>query len=148
MEGTYPPFNSPGQDRPAGRFRGRLRQGPGCAAGREAPVQPCAVRRPVGRAGIGSVDVVINQITITPERQAKYDFSEPYTISGHPDHQAQGQARPGEARGPGRQEGRRGPGDQLRAVGPRQRARRPTCAPMTTIRPSIRTCAPAASMRC
>jgi cystine transport system substrate-binding protein len=26
--------------------------------------------------------VVINQITITPERQAKYDFSEPYTVSG------------------------------------------------------------------
>jgi cystine transport system substrate-binding protein len=28
------------------------------------------------------IDVVINQITITPERAAKYDFSKPYTVSG------------------------------------------------------------------
>ena len=44
--------------------------------------------RPAPFAGLlgalesGRVDVVINQITITPERQAKYDFSEPYTVSG------------------------------------------------------------------
>ena len=28
------------------------------------------------------IDVVINQVTISPERQKKYDFSTPYTISG------------------------------------------------------------------
>ncbi len=28
------------------------------------------------------IDVVVNQITITPERAAKYDFSKPYTVSG------------------------------------------------------------------
>jgi L-cystine transport system substrate-binding protein len=30
----------------------------------------------------GRYDVIANQVSVTPERQAKYDFSTPYTVSG------------------------------------------------------------------
>jgi cystine transport system substrate-binding protein len=30
----------------------------------------------------GRYDVIVNQVSVTPERQAKYDFSTPYTVSG------------------------------------------------------------------
>ncbi|MEI9889501.1 MAG: transporter substrate-binding domain-containing protein [Caulobacteraceae bacterium] len=36
----------------------------------------------MGALESGRIDVVINQITMTPERQAKFGFSQPYTVSG------------------------------------------------------------------
>lgn len=91
--------------------------------------------------------MVINQITITPERQAKYDFSEPYTVSGIQIIKLKdkpGLDKPEDLSGK-----KVGVGlEPITSNGADQRAkgRHPHLA--TTIPPSIRTCAPAASTRC
>ncbi|MBO9545074.1 cystine ABC transporter substrate-binding protein [Caulobacter sp.] len=82
LEGTYPPFNF--QDK-AGQLTGfevDFAKALAAQMGLKVEFSPAPFAGLLGALESGRVDVVINQITITPDRQAKYDFSEPYTVSG------------------------------------------------------------------
>ena len=82
IEGTYPPFSY--QDA-AGRLDGfevDFARALARQMGVEAEFKPTPFAGLLGALEAGRVDVVINQITITDERRKKYDFSEPYTVSG------------------------------------------------------------------
>jgi cystine transport system substrate-binding protein len=82
LEGTYPPFNFQDKDGQLAGFEVDFAK----ALAAEMKVRPDF--RPAPFAGLlgalesRRIDVVINQINITPERAAKYDFSRPYTVSG------------------------------------------------------------------
>jgi cystine transport system substrate-binding protein len=82
LEGTYPPFNFQGADGQLTGFDVDFAK----ALAAQMKVKPQFVATPfaglLGALESGRSDVVINQITITPEREAKYDFSKPYTVSG------------------------------------------------------------------
>ena len=82
LEGTYPPFD--------------YQEANGNLVGFEVDLADALTKRlgvkpefvPTKWDGIlagldsGRYDVIMNQVTITPERLKKYDFSQPYTISG------------------------------------------------------------------
>jgi cystine transport system substrate-binding protein len=82
LEGTYPPFNFQGADGQLTGFDVDFAK----ALAEQMKVKPQFVAAPfaglLGALESGRTDVVVNQITITPERAAKYDFSKPYTVSG------------------------------------------------------------------
>ena len=82
LEGTYPPFNFQGADGQLTGFDVDFAR----ALAEQMKVKPEFFPAPfaglLGALESGRTDVVINQITITPEREAKYDFSKPYTVSG------------------------------------------------------------------
>lgn len=82
LEGTYPPFNFQGKDGQLAGFEVDFGKALAKQLGLKADFRPAPFAGLLGALESGRVDVVINQITITPDRQAKYDFSEPYTISG------------------------------------------------------------------
>lgn len=82
LEGTYPPFNY--QD-PSGQLAGfevDFARALAAKMGVKAEFQPTPFAGLLGALEAGRIDVVVNQITITPERQVKYGFSRPYTVSG------------------------------------------------------------------
>jgi cystine transport system substrate-binding protein len=82
LEGTFPPFDY--QDK-SGKLVG-FEVDLGDALTKRLGVKPEYM--PTKWDGIlagldaGRYDVIMNQVTITPERVKKYDFSQPYTISG------------------------------------------------------------------
>lgn len=82
LEGTYPPFNFQGPDGQLTGFDVDFAK----ALAAQMKVTPQFAAAPfaglLGALESGRTDVVVNQITITPERAAKYDFSKPYTVSG------------------------------------------------------------------
>jgi cystine transport system substrate-binding protein len=82
LEGTYPPFNY--QDK-AGQLTG-FDVDFARALAEQMKLKPVFSPSPfaglLGALESRRIDVVVNQITITPERAAKYDFSKPYTVSG------------------------------------------------------------------
>lgn len=82
LEGTYPPFNFQDKDGQLTGFEVDFAK----ALAEQMGVKPVFSASPfsglLGALEARRIDVVINQITITPERQAKYDFSRPYTVSG------------------------------------------------------------------
>jgi len=82
LEGTYPPFNFQGPDGQLAGFEVDFGKALAAQLGLKADFRPAPFAGLLGALESGRVDVVINQITITPDRQAKYDFSEPYTVSG------------------------------------------------------------------
>lgn len=82
LEGTYPPFNFQDKDGQLAGFEVDFGKALTKQLGLKADFRPAPFAGLLGALESGRVDVVINQITITPDRQAKYDFSEPYTISG------------------------------------------------------------------
>ncbi|WP_297510090.1 cystine ABC transporter substrate-binding protein [uncultured Caulobacter sp.] len=82
LEGTYPPFNFQGKDGQLTGFEVDFAKALAGKLGLKPDFRPAPFAGLLGALESGRVDVVINQITITPERQAKYDFSEPYTVSG------------------------------------------------------------------
>ena len=82
LEGTYPPFNFQGPDGQLTGFEVDFGKALAAQLGLKPDFRPAPFTGLLGALESGRVDVVINQITITPERQAKYDFSEPYTVSG------------------------------------------------------------------
>lgn len=82
LEGTYPPFSF--QDA-GGKFTGfdvEFARALARRLGVEPDFQPAPFAGLLGAVEAGRTDVVINQITMTPEREAKFGFSEPYTVSG------------------------------------------------------------------
>jgi cystine transport system substrate-binding protein len=82
LEGTYPPFNFQGKDGQLTGFEVDFAKALAAQLGLKPRFQTAPFAGLLGALESGRADVVINQITITPEREAKYDFSEPYTISG------------------------------------------------------------------
>ena len=82
LEGTYPPFNYQDKDGQLAGFEIDFAKALAAQLGLKPEFSPAPFAGLLGALESGRIDVVINQITITPERQAKYDFSEPYTVSG------------------------------------------------------------------
>jgi cystine transport system substrate-binding protein len=82
LEGTYPPFNFQDKSGELAGFEIDFAKALAAQLGLRPEFHPAPFAGLLGSLESGRVDVVINQITITPDRQAKYDFSEPYTVSG------------------------------------------------------------------
>ena len=82
LEGTYPPFNFQDKSGQLAGFEVDFAKALAEQLGLKVEFSPAPFAGLLGSLESGRVDVVINQITITPDRQAKYDFSEPYTVSG------------------------------------------------------------------
>lgn len=82
LEGTYPPFNFQDKSGQLTGFEVDFAKALAAQLGLKVEFSPAPFAGLLGALESGRVDVVINQITITPDRQAKYDFSEPYTVSG------------------------------------------------------------------
>lgn len=82
LEGTYPPFNFQDKSGQLAGFEVDFGKALAAQLGLKAVFSPAPFAGLLGSLESGRIDVVINQITITPDRQAKYDFSEPYTMSG------------------------------------------------------------------
>lgn len=82
LEGTYPPFNYQDENGQLAGFEIDLAQAIVAKLGVKADFQPTKWDGILAALEAKRFDVIINQVTITPERQVKYDFSEPYTVSG------------------------------------------------------------------
>lgn len=82
LEGTYPPFNFQDKDGQLAGFEVDFAKALAAQMKVKAEFHPSPFAGLLGALESRRIDVVINQITITPERAAKYDFSRPYTVSG------------------------------------------------------------------
>ncbi|MBA1274517.1 cystine ABC transporter substrate-binding protein [Stutzerimonas azotifigens] len=82
LEGTYPPFNFQDESGKLTGFEVEFAQALAKQLGVEAKFQPTKWDGILAALESKRLDVVINQVTISEERKQKYDFSEPYTISG------------------------------------------------------------------
>ena len=82
VEGTYPPFNFQAKDGSLAGYEIDFGKALATKMGVKAEFIQTPFAGLLGGLESGRLDVVANQITITPERQAKYGFSQPYTISG------------------------------------------------------------------
>jgi cystine transport system substrate-binding protein len=82
LEGTYPPFSYQDAGGALTGFDVDFAKALARRLGAEAQFQPAPFAGLLGAVESGRTDVVVNQITMTPERMAKYGFSTPYTVSG------------------------------------------------------------------
>lgn len=82
LEGTYPPFNYQDESGKLTGFEVELAQALARELGVSAEFQPTKWDGLLAALESRRLDVVINQVTISDERQKKYDFSSPYTVSG------------------------------------------------------------------
>ncbi|WP_112291749.1 cystine ABC transporter substrate-binding protein [Rahnella sp. AN3-3W3] len=82
LEGTYPPFSFQGEDGKLTGFEVDFADALAQHMGVKAKLQPTKWDGMLASLESRRIDVVINQVTISPERQKKYDFSTPYTVSG------------------------------------------------------------------
>jgi cystine transport system substrate-binding protein len=82
IEGTYPPFNYQDENGNLVGFEIDFANALAAQLGLKAAFMPTKWDGILAALDSGRLDVVINQVTITPERRQKYDFSEPYTVSG------------------------------------------------------------------
>lgn len=82
VEGTYPPFSFVGEDGKLAGFEVEFSEALAKELGVTAKLQPTKWDGMLAALDSKRLDVVINQVTISEERKKKYDFSEPYTISG------------------------------------------------------------------
>lgn len=82
LEGTYPPFSFQDQTGTLTGFEVDFSRALAKQLGVKAKLQPTKWDGMLAALESKRLDVVINQVTITPERKNKYDFSTPYTISG------------------------------------------------------------------
>jgi cystine transport system substrate-binding protein len=82
LEGTYPPFNFQDKDGQLAGFEVDFAKALAAQLKVKPDFRPSPFAGLLGALESKRIDVVINQITITPERAAKYDFSRPYTVSG------------------------------------------------------------------
>lgn len=82
IEGTYPPFNFQDKNGKLVGFEIELGQAIAGKLGVRAEFQPTKWDGLLAALESGRLDVIINQVTISEARQAKYNFSQPYTISG------------------------------------------------------------------
>ena len=82
IEGTYPPFNYQDENGQFTGFEIDLARAIAEKMGLKAEFQPTKWDGLLGALDTGRIDVIINQVTISDARQHKYDFSQPYTVSG------------------------------------------------------------------
>ncbi|MGV8921210.1 MAG: cystine ABC transporter substrate-binding protein [Pseudomonas sp.] len=82
LEGTYPPFSFVDADGKLTGFEVEFSNALAKELGVKADIQPTKWDGILAALESKRLDVVINQVTISEERKKKYDFSEPYTISG------------------------------------------------------------------
>ncbi len=82
LEGTYPPFSFQGDDGKLTGFEVEFAEDLAKHLGVKASLKPTKWDGMLASLDSKRIDVAINQVTISPERQKKYDFSTPYTVSG------------------------------------------------------------------
>ena len=82
LVGTYPPFSFQDEAGALTGFDVEFARALAKRMGVEASFQPAPFAGLLGAVASGRTDVVVNQITMTPERLATFGFSAPYTISG------------------------------------------------------------------
>jgi cystine transport system substrate-binding protein len=82
IEGTYPPFNYQDENGALVGFEIDFANAVARQLGVKAEFMPTKWEGILAALDSDRLDVVINQVTITPERRQKYDFTEPYTVSG------------------------------------------------------------------
>ena len=82
LEGTYPPFSFVDESGKLAGFEVELSEALAKALGVKVKLQPTPWDGILAALQSKRLDVVVNQVTISDERKAKYDFSQPYTVSG------------------------------------------------------------------
>lgn len=82
LEGTYPPFSFMDEDGKLAGFEVELAGLIAQKLGVQAKLQPTKWDGILAALESRRLDIVVNQVTISEERQKKYDFSKPYTVSG------------------------------------------------------------------
>ena len=82
LEGTYPPFSFVGEDGNLTGFEVELSEALGKELGVKVKLQATPWAGILAALESKRLDIVVNQVTISDERKKKYDFSEPYTVSG------------------------------------------------------------------
>lgn len=82
LEGTYPPFNYVNAKGELVGFEVDFAKALAERLGVEAEFVPTKWDGMLAGLATKRFDVIINQVTITPERKKRYDFTQPYTVSG------------------------------------------------------------------
>jgi len=82
LEGTYPPFSFVGDDGQLTGFEVEFSQALAKELGVKVKLQTTKWDGLLAALESKRLDAVINQVTISDERKKKYDFSQPYTVSG------------------------------------------------------------------
>jgi cystine transport system substrate-binding protein len=82
LEGTYPPFNYVDEKGNLVGFEIDVAKAIAGKLGVKPDFQPGKWDGLLAALDVKRIDAVINQVTITPEREQKYAFSAPYTVSG------------------------------------------------------------------
>lgn len=82
VEGTYPPFNYTDEQGNLVGFEIDFAKAVAGELGVEAEFVPTKWDGMLAGLDSSRFDAIMNQVTITPARQEKYDFTQPYTISG------------------------------------------------------------------
>jgi len=82
LEGTYPPISFDDTDGKLTGFEVELAEALAKELGVKARLQPTKWDGILAALESKRLDIVVNQVTISDERKKKYDFSEPYTVSG------------------------------------------------------------------
>jgi L-cystine transport system substrate-binding protein len=82
LEGTFPPFNYVDEKGKLTGFEIDFSEALAAKLGVKPDFQPGKWDGLLAALDVKRIDVVINQVTVTPERQQKYTFSQPYTVSG------------------------------------------------------------------
>ena len=82
LEGTYPPFSFVDADGKLTGFEVEFSEALAKELGVKVKLQPTKWDGILAALESKRLDAVVNQVTISEERKKKYDFSEPYTVSG------------------------------------------------------------------
>ncbi|WP_018248408.1 transporter substrate-binding domain-containing protein [Orenia marismortui] len=82
VEGTYPPFNFETEDGKLTGYDVEVAREIANRIGYKIKFIPTKWSGMFGALEAKKFDIIVNQVAITPERQEKYDFSEPYVYSG------------------------------------------------------------------
>ena len=81
LEGTYPPFDSRSASGDLVGFDVDVAKGIAARLGVKPQFIPTEWSGIIAGLQAGKFDVIVNQVTITPQRQQILDFSQPYTFS-------------------------------------------------------------------
>jgi L-cystine transport system substrate-binding protein len=81
LEGTYPPFDSRNSEGQLEGFDVDVAKAVAAKLGVKPEFIPTEWSGIIAALQAGKFDVIVNQVTITPQRQQAVDFSQPYTYS-------------------------------------------------------------------
>jgi cystine transport system substrate-binding protein len=81
LEGTYPPFDSRNSDGQLVGFDVDVAKAVAARLGVKPEFIPTEWSGIIAGLQAGKFDVIVNQVTITPQRKEALDFSQPYTFS-------------------------------------------------------------------